>query len=389
MAFERLVFRVSAHRSTRSRIHDMLTFRIAGRRYRCSVVVSSTHFSCPSCGHPLLPSPSFHHSLACANGHVFSKAREGHVHLLPPMRQKPHELLESEAIVRAQRAFFEMGGFARQASALAEEVSRALSRCPEREGYNTSILAAGCGEGIYLRKVGEHLAATGRAAAGLWGTDTEKLAVRYAAGRQPGANFAVASPHKLPFADGSFDVVLVAFAHAPWDSICRVLRPGSAVISARAGPDHLRQLSQRVRGVLKAERAGPDHHPAALAENYMRVRTEEVFAGKQATQLLEMTPFIRLGAFRDELRREVAAGAQLPCTVDLIISTHRVWLGTGGETVCERSPDRPRTPATGSTLQRNGTATRRSAPDALGSGSRGTETYSKCTVRDVGRARSG
>jgi hypothetical protein len=65
----------------------------------------------------------------------------------------------------------------------------------------------------------------------------------------------------------------------------------------------------------------------------MRVRTEEVFCGKQATQLLEMTPFIRLGACRDELRREVAAGAQLPCTVDLIISTHRVWLGTGGETM--------------------------------------------------------
>ena len=39
-----------------------------------------------------------------------------------------------------------------------------------------------------------------------------KLAVRYAAKRQPAAHFAVGSPHALPFSDGSFDAVFSCFA---------------------------------------------------------------------------------------------------------------------------------------------------------------------------------
>ena len=32
--------------------------------------------------------------------------------------------------------------------------------------------------------------------------------------------------HRLPFADGSFDVVFSCFSPSPWDEFCRVLRPG-------------------------------------------------------------------------------------------------------------------------------------------------------------------
>ena len=83
-------------------------------------------------------------------------------------------------------------------------MSRALADCPDTGGRR-QVLNAGCGEGAYLRLLE-------RDEAQLWGTDVSKLAVRYAAKRQPAAHFAVGSPHALPFSDGSFDVVFSCFA---------------------------------------------------------------------------------------------------------------------------------------------------------------------------------
>ena len=116
---------------------------------------------------------------------------------------------------------------------------------------------------------------------------------------------------------------------------------------------------------------------AGLAENYVRVETRERYRGALAESLLDMTPFVRRAgkAWRDamlqrpspdssceapggehvQMRVRHAAGeaggnhvstredheADSPLddecslatevTVDVIMSTHRVWLGTGGE----------------------------------------------------------
>jgi len=335
--------KAAAARRRRRAVASLISDRSWLRCAMLSLLLTATHFTCPSCGLPLLSADATAKTLRCTNGHSFDKAREGHVHLLPPAR-KPAVALQAEedAVIRAERAFYEAGGFASQADGLAAEVARALSLCPTAndgaEEGRRQVLGAGCGEGLYLRTVREHLSRDGGApVVGLWGTDTEKLAVRYAASRQRDAHFAVASPHDLPFADGSLDLVFAAFAPAPWEAFCRVLRPGGAVVVARAGPDHLQELRERVRGGSAVE-ASPSaaltkQYPAALAENYVRVRTREAFTGARAARLLEMTPIVRRApqSCRDELEREVERGQPLHCTVDLIISTHRVWLGTGGE----------------------------------------------------------
>ena len=44
--------------------------------------------------------------------------------------------------------------------------------------------------------------------------------------RRSSTPFAAAPRHRLPFADGSFDVVFSCFSPSPWDEFCRVLRPG-------------------------------------------------------------------------------------------------------------------------------------------------------------------
>ena len=114
-----------------------------------------------------------------------------------------------------------------------------------------------------------------------------------------------------------------------------MLRPGGAVIVARAGPDHLTELRRRLLGEASVTRREPKQYPAALAENYLRVRTDETLRGDAATSLLEMTPFVRNAPpeQRSSLHAQVAGGTPLRCTVDLIVSTHRVWLGTGGELI--------------------------------------------------------
>ena len=291
-----------------------------------------TDFACPTCGEAL-SAPGNAHELRCASGHSFNLAKEGHVHLLPPKRAKASAIAESDEIVRASRAFFEAGGFAMQATSVAEEVIRALSLSPPRpEGELPQVLGAGCGEGVYLRQVEAAMKAANRSA-GLWGTDQSKLAVRYASKRQrAAARFAVVAPTRLPFAGGSMDVVLSAFAPAVGpvrDEFHRVLRPGGAVVVARAGSDHLQELRQ-----LAGEEPWrpPKELTQGFGENYLRVRSQERYQGDTAVSLLEMTPFVRHApAERRDAMHALAAGDGIETTVDVIISTHRVWLGTGGE----------------------------------------------------------
>lgn len=61
-----------------------------------------------------------------------------------------------------------------------------------------ALLDAGCGEGMYLRRTADALAAAGRSSQA-YGIDVSKLAVRLAAKRAGHHSFAVASTYALPF----------------------------------------------------------------------------------------------------------------------------------------------------------------------------------------------
>lgn len=285
---------------------------------------SEVHFACPTCGADLLPAGSST-SLRCVAGHVVDRAKQGHYHLMPPVRTDAAAQAQADAYARASRAFYEANGFEAQVDGVATEVARALSLCPPEavDSRGARVLNAGCGEGVWLR--GVDAALEGRAE--LFGVDIGKTAVRYAAKRQPSARFAVASPHRLPFADGSFDCVVSAFAPAPWEEFCRVLRPGGAVVVARAGAEHLRELRKRAEAEDTARRS-PKEFSAGLAENYLRLRTVETLRGEQARHLLAMTPFVRDAP--PEARKRLEDAEELTTTVDMIVSTHRVWLGAAG-----------------------------------------------------------
>lgn len=190
------------------------------------------HFLCPTCGKGLLP---YGKMLRCSSGHTVDKAKEGHLYLMK-RPASPATVKESNEIARAARSFHDAGGFASQADAVAAEVVRALLDGPapsDGPSAPRQLLAAGCADGVYLRSVERALISRGvrvpgagaegdrsgggAITAGLWGVDSGKLAVSYAAKRQPSARFAVAPPHALPFADGVFDLVFSAFAPSSWD----------------------------------------------------------------------------------------------------------------------------------------------------------------------------
>ena len=67
----------------------------------------AVHFACPACGSDLLPVTG---GLRCVNNHLTNIAKEGHIHLLPPAKVNKQEQAASDGIVRAERAFYELGG---------------------------------------------------------------------------------------------------------------------------------------------------------------------------------------------------------------------------------------------------------------------------------------
>ena len=307
--------------------------------------VRGVHFSCPTCSQDLIPVAGGNSKhLKCNRGHVTDVAKEGHVFLMPKSKRKsdPEVQAAQDAMVRAGRAFYESDGFSTQIDAVAGEVIRAVGLVPPDgvdDGHH--VLNVGCGEGVYLRRLEGLLRAQGAGTPliELWGTDPSKLAARYAAKRQPNASVAVALPHRLPFADGVFSVVFATFANCPWEEVCRVLKPGGAVIVARAGRRHLDELRHlaHTRGggdasLARAARAPsePKQFSSGLAEHYIRSTTEESYQPEVMRSLLAMTPYTRhLLELEHGVQHSDLEG--MTTTVDFICSTHRVWLGTGGE----------------------------------------------------------
>ena len=338
------------------RIRDQCTANLWVQRTRL-LVVRRLHFRCLQCSTDLRPKEmggSGVHKLECVNGHDVAVASEGHVHLLHTGRlsRKGAQSGDSDASIRARRAFFDLGGYAEQIAAVASAVVEAL---PRSEGP-LNILDAGCGEGRYLREVESLLqsqAVPVRHRPGLWGTDLSKLGVRYAAKRQPKAHFAVARSTRLPFANDAFDVVLSAFAPVHWAEFERVLRPSGSVVVVRGGSEHLmglkealyenaRPQAEYLPSISEEGQRKGSHPPTHLRQGSIgaahgeestsvRVRTSEVFRGIAAAHLLKMTPFYWratpsqqaaiMGAATDEAAAADQCDNEIRTVVDFRITT--------------------------------------------------------------------
>ncbi len=191
-------------------------------------------------------------SLVCPQGHSFDLARSGYCNLLQPQDSRSKKPGDSRAAVEARRRLLDAGHGAALLAALEEEIGL-------KPG--AAVLDVGCGEGHYLGA----LAAS--AAIEAHGLDLSVPAVELAARRYPEVTWVVANADRfLPYASGSFDLVLSLDARLSPGEMRRVMAPGGRLLVAVPAPDDLVELRTAVlgEGVLRdrlaraAELLAPD-----------------------------------------------------------------------------------------------------------------------------------
>lgn len=183
-------------------------------------------FCCPACGGALEREDR---ALRCANGHSYDIARQGYVHLLPVKQMHAKIPGDTKQMVDARRVFLSGGYYDAFRDKLAELTDKYL---PE----NGVVLDAGCGEGFYTSALYEKAKAKNGSVSGV---DISKFAVKAAAGKYKGIDFAVASLFHLPCAENSADVLTDVFAPIVPEEFFRVLKPGGVMILAVPGARHL------------------------------------------------------------------------------------------------------------------------------------------------------
>ena len=190
-------------------------------------------FRCPVCGAPL---DRDERVCRCPGGHSYDIAREGYTYLLPPNQKHSAAPGDDRGMAAARRDFLSKGYYAPLLNTLCCQIL-VLS------GDSPVIWDVGCGEGYYTAGIYQALTGAGRSPR-MAGTDISKSILRYAARRERGIEWAVASSYHLPAADASADVLLDCFSPLALEEFRRVLKPDGYFLYVVPGPDHLWELKQ-------------------------------------------------------------------------------------------------------------------------------------------------
>jgi len=183
--------------------------------------------ACPVCAAPLAPVADAS-ALRCADGHLFDRARQGHVSLLPPGHRPPSG--DSAGMVADRVAFLEAGHYAGLTGALADAVDDGTTPA--------TLLDLGGGTGHHLSGVLDRLPD----AVGVV-LDSSRYAARRAARAHARAVSVVADTWaRVPVADAAVDRVLVVFAPRNGPEIARVLSPVGQLVVVTPAADHLAEI---------------------------------------------------------------------------------------------------------------------------------------------------
>jgi 23S rRNA (guanine745-N1)-methyltransferase len=166
--------------------------------------------------------------MLCPRGHSFDVARSGYINLLQPQERRSKRPGDNVAAVAARRRLHDLGATRPLLDAIAEMMAARPSDI---------VLDAGCGDGFYLGTLARQ---TGFEAHGV---DISTTAVDAAARRYPEYEWIVANADRfLPYADGSFSIVLSITARMNAGEFRRVLRDGGRLLVALPAPDDLIEL---------------------------------------------------------------------------------------------------------------------------------------------------
>ncbi|MEO8657763.1 MAG: putative RNA methyltransferase [Bryobacteraceae bacterium] len=161
----------------------------------------------------------------CANGHSFDVASAGYVNLLQPQERRSKQPGDSAVAVAARRRLHDRGVSAPSLRAIAKMIQASA---------DDIVADAGCGDGFYLGSLAQE---TGFSAHGI---DISVPAITAAARRYPACQWVVANADRfVPYADGSFSIVLSVTARMNGPEFARILRPDGRLLVAIPAPDDL------------------------------------------------------------------------------------------------------------------------------------------------------
>ena len=166
--------------------------------------------------------------LLCERGHCFDVARSGYVNLLQPQDRRSRQPGDTAAAVAGRRRLHDLGA----TGPLLEAIAEMAAASP-----GDVVLDAGCGDGFYL---GSLASRTGFSAHGI---DISVLAIDAAARRYGGCEWIVANADRfVPYAEGSFSMVLSITARMNASEFRRVLREDGRLLVALPSPEDLVEL---------------------------------------------------------------------------------------------------------------------------------------------------
>ncbi len=178
--------------------------------------------------------------LLCARGHSFDVARSGYINLLQPQERRSRNPGDTPAAVAGRRRLHDLGATAPLLHAIAEM----LAAKPE-----DVVLDAGCGDGFYLGSLARE------AGFRAYGVDISVPAIDAAARRYPECEWIVANADRfVPYADGSFSIVLSITARMNAEEFRRVLCENDRLLVALPAADDLIELRGEGRDRVPAAR---------------------------------------------------------------------------------------------------------------------------------------
>lgn len=196
----------------------------------------------------------------CARGHSFDLARSGYINLLQPQDRRSKNPGDTPEAVAARRRLHDLG--------VTEPLLQAIAKIIDATS-NDIVVDAGCGDGYYLGTLARQI---GFAAHGI---DISIPAVDAAAKRYPEFQWIVANADReIPYADGSFSLVLSITARMNAGEFRRILRDDGRLLVAIPAPEDLIELRgvgrDRVARTIETfakDFALVDHHRAIHSIN--------------------------------------------------------------------------------------------------------------------------
>ena len=165
----------------------------------------------------------------CPQGHSFDIARSGYINLLQPQDRRSKQPGDALAAVAARRRLHDRG-----VSVPLLDGIRSAAGVVESD----AVLDAGCGDGFYL----------GTLPGDRHGVDISVPAIELAAKRFPECEWVVANADRfVPWAGGSFSLVMSITGRMNPAEFRRVLRPDGRLLVAVAAPDDLIELRGKGR----------------------------------------------------------------------------------------------------------------------------------------------